>query len=367
MAVEQNVGESPKPPTLTRVKKSLACADADYSDQLHQNPFSKTCDRVARVREYNIGSLKYPRDKDTIRLALVSLPEMDRQTCLALQGNIAQDRGAHICGLDSKACERIVYCFSEERAATALNLYREALDVAIGQQNADIVCFNELSFPAIESGPSRDAIHYIQRFAQAKGKLVIGGSAHDSRTLYNSGQLFYPTGDQPEASHIFYHKQVSAIATKEYVSIPCLRSTPLVRAFGLRIAILICLDMADYSTVASLFKHGIEADLLIVPSYSFWTEDPLEKIAIDVSAAMPGIVAIVNRYRPPPKTSALIYKFGRPNPERQIRQLPLASGSGVVSLYDFHLRDFLDDRGEKQALRDRRLQALFGYHPVSAR
>jgi len=357
MAIEQNVEVSRKP-TLTRVKKDLRTE--------RKNPFSTTCDRVARVKPYTIYSLPHPRAKGTVRLALVSLPEMDGHTCSMAEDTVVRTReGVHSCGLDHDACKRRIFHFSDARAAEIFGLCQAALDAA-NKNGADIVCFNELAFPAVLDAPLEDAIHYFEQFAEMNHNLIIGGSAHDGRTFYNSGRLFYPRDPQKQDKTIYYHKQVSAIGTHELISTPCERKTIVVKALGLHIAILICLDLADYSTVGSLFASGKESELLIVPCHSKYMEDPLGKIAEVVSGAMPGIV-VLNNYYNPSGPSSVVYKFGRKQPKRSFTSIPLPSDLGEVLLYDISLDVFMDERGRKSDERDSRLQDLFGFHPAEGR
>jgi len=364
VADEQDVAARPKTPTLRRVKRELN-QQRSYA-QLETNPFSRTCDRVARVKGYDIARLA-GLAKETVRLALVSLPQLDKKTCLTIERSLVPKKVAHRSGLDDEACDRRLFCFKDERVASSLKWFEEALDEAIRNQKADIVCFNELAFPADETGPSTAAIDYVRKIATDAGKLIIGGSFHDNRTLYNSGQIFFPPNPASDSDDIFYHKQVSAIGTFEMVSIPCLRSTTVVEAFDLRIATLICLDMSDYSAVASLFQLGADVDVLLVPSYSLWMEDPLEKIAIDVSSAMPGVVAIVNCYNPS-GPSSVVYKFGKKQPERLLPRVPLASGTpAVVSTYDIDLSTFRNERGRRKPKRADRLKSLFGLYVAKQR
>jgi hypothetical protein len=332
-----------------------------------KNPFSTTSDRVTRVKPYTIKSLANPRAKGTVRLALVSLPEMDKQTCSTAEDTVLRKRkGVHSTGLDHDACRRRVFHFADTRAAEVFGLCQIALDAA-SKNGADIICFNELAFPAVIHAPLKEAIDYFERFADENRTLIIGGSAHDRRTLYNSGQLFYPHDPEKPEKRIYYHKQVSAIGTSELVSMPCERKTITVKAFGLHTAILVCLDIADYSTVASLFAGGNENELLIVPCHSKLMEDPLGKMAELMSRAMPGIVVLNNHWNPSaPESSSVVYKFGRKQSADSFTSIPLADHLSLV-LYDIDLDAFRDERGQRSDERDAMLQQLFGFHTAESR
>ena len=324
------------------------------------NPFSKSCDKISTPKVEFISSLVAERDKTSVNLALISLPTPENykwKICSILEKKYNS--------IDHDACRRQLISYPTQTAENLMKNYEYALKIALKKLKANIVCINELGFPSYSLKPWKKAINLTKRLAEEYNSLIIAGSSHDSRTMYNSGHLFYP-GCKPSGTH--YHKQVSATREHECVNTPAERKTLYTNVFGLRLAILICLDLADYSTVASIVKLQDAIDLLLIPCYST-SFDSFKRIAICASAAMPGMVALVNCYREG-ELSSYFYSIDKPitkKPDQikvllkkpdQIKVLP--RNRGEIRLYKIRIKPFRKSKLEQQDRCDDSLKWLFG-------
>lgn len=325
-----------------------------------ENPFSKASTKVSSAWNVRIPSLEtLPRPKRKVRLAFVSLPAFEN---IQKKTYSTMSDEHPLTDVDHTACKRRLVNCSDEIAKVLARQYRCAVSLALKKYKANIVCVNELGFPATEEGPLRSEIEETKQLAEQCQALIIAGSAHDSRTFYNTGHLYYP-GCATSGVH-YYHKQVSANREDEFVSIPSERRTIVTQVFNLKVAVIICLDIADYSTVAGVVKLGDAIDLLLVPAYTKWIE-PLEKVAAAASAAMPGMVALVNYYKPG-KTPSYLYRFGSIDSGlKKVNHTP--SDHGRIHLYDINVASFHKEKMDMQERVDERLTWLFGLKAVKLR
>ena len=124
--------------------------------------------------------------------------------------------------------------------------------------------------------------------------LIIAGTAHDSRTMFNTGYLFHPA---EEPATWAFHKSASAYKLGERIMSPARRRVLIIKAFDLLIATMICLDVVDYTTLAAVMGAGDQVDVILVPSYTERFER-MQDVASVASRALPGVVALVNASLP---------------------------------------------------------------------
>lgn len=323
----------------------------------YKNPFVELADRIARPTYFPVTSLQ--ATKETVRIALVSLPQLPLDNASDVQitdhSILTESVGD---GIDHKACLRRLVRFSSEFTAKLEGWYREALSFAVEEKGADIVCVNELGFPTSNrQQPLKRVINWTRRLAQVNNCFIVAGSCHDRRTLFNSGHIFFP--GCPSHGEIF-HKQVSAISVEERISLPPERRAICTKVFGLDVATLICLDLADFSSVSAVVRAADKIDLLLVPCYSEWIE-ALERIARQASGAMSGIVALAN-YRRVGQLGYVFTKFGNSIVAAETVDVNADRAEGCVSLFDLNVPRFRSEKTERQLSlsADERLEWLFG-------
>ena len=319
-----------------------------------RNPFTRLAEHVSRGEALHIPALK---EKDEVRLALVSLPSP-----ISLPPTKAEVRHLSIADacrfptIDRRSCLRSLAWPHRTENLALRESYSSGVRHALEELNADIVCVNELGFPSYRAKPLKKIERFTRTLAKRHRAFVLAGSAHDERTLYNTAHLFFP--DCPEEG-IAYHKQVSAVSMGELVSTPPARSTVLSYAFGLWIGVLICLDLADFSSVTAVVKFTEHCDLLLVPCFTEWTEE-LERIAHATSRAMPGIVALVNFHGNNHKPACILSRFGESIPADCITGIPGSEGS--ICLFSFPPAEFKNAKIQRWigASSEDRMEWLFG-------
>jgi hypothetical protein len=82
----------------------------------------------------------------------------------------------------------------------------------------------------------------------------------------------------------------------ELVNVPPVRESRSVWAFGLNIGVIICLDLLDYTSTASLIDPKSKINLILIPCFSD-NIVPMERITEDLSKVLPGGMILVNRYK----------------------------------------------------------------------
>lgn len=349
-------GHLPRAPRLTAEERAVSRL---------RNPFVLLHHRIARSSTVDLG-YSLSKKKGTVKLALVSMPDLgldavDRDP--SRQADIVEHWSARkkdLAAVDRDACRRVLVAMSPAFSETYAATYMEAVRCAAIDHRADIICFNELGFPTLGQQPRADALAFTEQHVQPRddrdrGRLIVCGSFHDRRTLYNTGGLFFPGCTSQHG--IPFHKQVSAVSVNERISLPPERVTPCVGVFGLRVAVLICLDLADFASVAAVVKAADWIDLVLVPCYTKWT-DQLEKIAEAMSRAMPGMVAMVNYQRT--GHEVVVSKFGEALSARRPRPQP--SGGAVIHTLMIRVDEFRNRKLQKQVdmtVSDR-MEWLFG-------
>ena len=193
--------------------------------QYPTNPFARRHDLVT-------GADRYSTALDTrskVRIALISLPGLSpngspRRIEFGSQAvDIDKDYlywEAHVEGVRAAA----------RRSSTMVKAVRD-------HANVDVICFNELGFPADKHGPRIPTLNHLRRLASQQKQLIVAGSYHCPGSGYNACRVFYPDcGSLGEV----YKKQVSAVSksVRERINIPTMRRVLTVRAFGLRLSLI---------------------------------------------------------------------------------------------------------------------------------
>ena len=178
--------------------------------------------------------------------------------------------------------------------------------------------------------------------------LIVAGTSHDKRTYYNTGYIYHPDGNSS------FHKTLSAADMGELISAPAKRRVLSVKTLGLRVAVMICLDIADYATLASVIRAGEKVDLVLVPCYTT-RFDKMVSVAKVASGALRGIVALVNANLP--GMTCRIDRFGKD--VKADDEHPFDSGA-VVSLFEVNHETLQEERNKKHVRENRYVNWLFG-------
>jgi predicted amidohydrolase len=80
--------------------------------------------------------------------------------------------------------------------------------------------------------------------------------------------------------------------------------------YGLKLSLLTCIDLADFTAVAHVVKYGEGIDLLLTPACTD-KEEKLYECARVTSEAMPGLVAFVNTGKADKRNGVALFGFGR--------------------------------------------------------
>jgi hypothetical protein len=227
--------------------------------------------------------------------------------------------------------------------------YHKAILIALNKYKADIICANELVFPAKGYKPIPEAILFTKNMAFDYEVLIIAGTYHDSQTGYNTGLLFFP-GCNPTGHP--YYKNTSAVQADEFINTPPKREIPCIMFRGLKIAAMICLDMLEFSLVSSVVKG--QCDFLFIPSHSIKTER-MRNTAIFISKAIPGVA--LNNYYDFNRTfiPSYVFLFGK-YIEKTYRVI---FKGGVISFYNLDTEHILREKQRNTYNEDEYLNLLF--------
>jgi predicted amidohydrolase len=327
------------------------------------NPFSWMVEHVSGVRR--LDDLRERNDLQplTVNFVLVSMPDFVEplekklvEVSSLTAGSVAPQ------GVAQDAYTRLLIRFRPDEAKSHLDIFSASLDAAL-QLKPHVICFNELALPSQEMEPLDEVRELVWQKSQEHNVLIVAGSAHDWRTRFNTAYLFRPGGPKQGQA---IHKIVTAYKVKEFVSVPSPRLVAVVRHAGLAIAVMICLDIADYSSAASVVKVSESVDVVLVLCYTPKFDD-MASIAKVTSKALPGIVAMVNADRP--DTSArncVIARFGR---QQKANQTQLANGS-YLTFFDIPYAEFRQtriDMTNEDKYRDPEIEYLFGRRHMPSR
>ena len=309
------------------------------------NPFANLVENLCEVQRIAVDPLDRP--EGGVRICLVSMPALSESDFSFVEYNHAKavPRLVH-----PEDCRRRVASLRPEIEKKYLRTYKEALTHATKVMGAHVVCVSELGLPNHRIVPMAEAHHFARTLSGARRALIVAGTSHDKRTLYNTGYLYHPGGEGWA-----FHKTLSATGMGELISAPAKRRVLTVKTFGLRIAVLICLDIADYATLASVIRVKDKVDVVLVPCYTFKFDKMLD-VAKMASKALGGVVAMVNAHVP--NAVCHIARFGLDEEAAETRTL--RSGA-VLSLFKIEHAAFERERQEGEKARDRhQVDWLFG-------
>lgn len=312
-------------------------SDDQDSRPAPKNPFVGTSDLIARPHGFFPKTL-YQLRPDRVRIALISLPEIECTPVWHRPSYLSDP------GIDATAVERCIIRPKRDFTSRWRKMYLDALRCAVEDWKADIVCFNELAIPTHRGRPMKSVVDALFQQSQRRQCLVVAGTLHDERSHTNTGYVFFPGVGQ---YGVAFHKHVSAIAPGERISIPPERRIFYTRAFGLNIAVLICLDIADFAVVSAAVRAADKTDLIFICCYTEWMER-LEKIARPASKAIGGRVIMVN-YQCRGHMNCLVMDRGRPI---NLGRDPVKRRAGAhIWIHDLNREQFMRDK--EQALMER--------------
>jgi len=318
------------------------------------NPFSWMVEDICGVTMVDLPDDPMRELRPAIvRIALVSMPSFPYQIT-PLSSLVSPHKPP--AGVDPQTYARALVEIKRDDARAMLQAFSDALDVALSTK-PHIICFNELGLPTAQMVPMKEAKDLAWQKSKEHEVMIIAGSAHDKRTLYNTGYIFRPGG--PREGQTF-HKMVSARSVGELVSAPASRRVVAVSYAGLRIAVMICLDIADYASIASVVKVADGLDMLLVPCYTPKFDD-MVSIAKVTSSALPGIVAMVNANLPSASAKPCqVARFGTlesPKKTPKTKTKPQA----IISTLEITMKQFQKTRLEMKTSTTRtEIEALFG-------
>lgn len=324
---------------------------------LELNPFSHIHLKISDVQVIEIRSLPEKNGHGDIIIAYISLPSVISNT---IEYEVEKTNiTTHI---DKEANTRNLIYYGEEESDVLLKAFKKSIIYAIEKCKANIICINELGLPLkILNTDTRMSQARLDALAFAKDKadthkcLIFAGTTHDHRTFLNTAHIFYP-GCQEYG--ICFHKQVSACDTTELISISPIRKSLILKAFGLRIGFLICLDIGDYSSVTPLVKLRDRIDILIIPTFSRKFE-PLGDVAHFVCKAITGYAALINYYDKGTAGSHL-YKFDEESTLELEKHKPEEDSNFEVNLHRLNLEELKNEKAQNTNKISPKIKWFFG-------
>lgn len=309
------------------------------------NPFASFVENLCEVQQIAVEPLARP--DEPVRICLVSMPALAETDFDFAAYDHAAAIPRHVHPDD---CRRRLVSIKRDVADRLLQTYKDALTYAVDQMGAHVICVSELGLPHRAIIPMVKAQRFAKSLSASRNVLIVAGTSHDKRTLYNTGYLYHPGG-----AGWAFHKTLSATGMGELISSPAKRRVLMVKTLGLRIAVMICLDIADYATLASVIRVKEKVDIILVPCYTFKFDKMLE-VAKIASKALGGIVAMVNAHVP--NAECHIAHFGQDREATETK--PFDSGA-VLSLFQIDHEEFHRERQERAKAHDHeQLDWLFG-------
>ena len=263
--------------SLVRKIKRKVAREENRREKRMPNPFSTLAEKLCEVKPYYWDRRHRP-EGDTVRVALVSMPDIKFEV-----RQLSSLRGVTTPGVDPATCERALTEFPGDAPQRMFAAFEEALRVALENLDANVVCFSELGLPNRNMKPMTEAKTLAYEMSQKHGALIVAGSGHDDRTLCNTAYMFHPGCPKDGVS---FHKTISAVRVGEQICAPSQRLIPAVKMFGLSIVSMICLDIADYASIAAVVRVRDKVDIILVPCYSKRFDD-MREIAIVASKRCP--------------------------------------------------------------------------------
>jgi hypothetical protein len=309
------------------------------------NPFASLVENLCEVQRIPVEPLDRP--DGAVRICLISMPALTEADFDFFAYDYAEEIPPLVHPED---CRRRVVALKEGVDKRFLQQYKEALTHAVDVMGAHVVCVSELGLPHSDIMPMDEAQEFAHQLSVSRNVLIVAGTSHDRRTLYDTGYIYHPGGEGWA-----FHKTLSATGMLELISSPAKRRVLMVQTFGLRIAVMICLDIADYATLASVIRVKEKVDVVLVPCYTLKFDKMLE-VAKLASKALGGIVAMVNAHIP--NAACHIARFGKDEEPKDTERF---DSGAVLSLFTIEHKAFERARENRQKASDRhQVEWLFG-------
>lgn len=238
-------------------KKTKFFEDLEEEDKKFTNPFSYGSEKIHLRERIFIDELAEP--KRIVKIATISLPPVEESNKIFAKSA----SGSRL----EYPLNRTIYKYSEKYSNLLFEQFKKGIRQAAKTFQADIICINELGMPLNEKGEAReDAIKFAKEIAEIYKCLIVAGTNHSSKTYLNTGYLFYPGKDEKNNPFRKFYKHISAHYTspEEIIFTPSQRRIFYANVFGVNVAFLICLELADFSCASAVVKSRQEIDLLIV-------------------------------------------------------------------------------------------------------
>jgi len=300
------------------------------------NPYIKGSEKITKLVPFKTELSNSEFELENINLVSISLPEIQSQDLRLIENG------------DPFPLNHCIADYSSDYRKLLYSEFKNAIDYAIDKYKANIICINELGMPTNKNGTGNNrAIQYARKIANKHKCLIIAGSNHSTAGYFNVGYIFYPGLDREGNDYRYFLKNITAFQIGEKLFTPSERKIYHTKAFGLGISFLICLEIADYSSSASIAKNKDHIDLLLVPSY-LRKYGPMENIAEKVSEACGGVLlnnCFVNMQDFP---SSRLYLYGEAASDKdQVSQKVLPGNKTKVVLRRINVKDFKKRKADK--------------------
>lgn len=186
------------------------------------------------------------------------------------------------------------------------------------QDGADIICVNELGYPAYNCPAGSEICEAdrrrlvdgdetfradVQALADKHNCLILCGTHHDASDIHNKAMIFFPEDQFSPREHIKL-TTAKSINVREIVRTPSNDEFILYRTRFGEIAVFICLDAYDLNMFFRQLYRGIHShdrndhtpDIIFVPAYS---PKPLEQACESLSYFAASTVVYCNTKNKP--------------------------------------------------------------------
>ncbi|PTX58587.1 hypothetical protein C8N46_11378 [Kordia periserrulae] len=313
-----------------------------------KNPFVYSSEKICKLQRLHIPYFDqlYERPEE-INFVGISLPDIENVMEINTNG-------------EKYPLDQAICVYNKNFSDYLLKQFKEALLHAVEVFKAHIICINELGMPLNESGEVRDAaIDFARGVANDYKCLIVAGSNHSKESFLNTGYIFYPGLDAKNLDYRKFYKNISATGVGEKLFTPSVRKIYFTNAFGIGIAFLICLEIADFSSACSIARQNGLIDFLVVPTYleEFGTMD---KVAKTISKAIGGIF-LSNCHNHSDFPDSRMYLHGRPHKDNLTDyKQKIIDEKTVVILRKVDMKEFKATKSEWSVNMPDSLKFLFG-------
>lgn len=189
-----------------------------------------------------------------------------------------------------------LYRIAESELKSVANNYEQAI-ISSAEIGANIVCFNELSYPYSKTIRwNKIFSRKLQRLSKEYSIYISAGSYHDFIGTKQNISLFYSPFRKEPYHHIKYQG-----AIYERIRPPETRIVNIVCSpFG-NICTLICFDMDDTNSKNKLHRRNFnehkkfkEVDIVLVPAFDNSNGQKIKNHCQHLSKAMSSVVIFIN-------------------------------------------------------------------------